>query len=194
MSKQLLPSIVSVATLFVGIAPVQAQSWVDPDVLANNPRAYCSDIVAANQQTDRLRTQSNHASQSQFENNHSMRSDDYRHRSRQGGGGFSFAGFGINGQGGSESTDRNQQATNRERSGRNAQQYGSTYEHDHSSVTQVTAGQNCDAFVQGAAHIEATRLQTDVQHHAIDTRERIRTYEIDGQRQDTYLQMLMEGW
>lgn len=173
MKRNYFAILATAATLLSTSISAQAQ-WIDSNILADDPRAYCSDVVAANRQ-------SNIVSREQENSNSSV---SISQRERGGGGGVSIFGIGVNGQGHS----------NNRRENRNSAQSGSTYRHDFSTVTNVTAGRNCDAFVQGAAHVEATQIQADVNHHLIDSRERVNMREMETNSQSQLFQMMMQGF
>lgn len=184
MNKHYLSAFIATLTLTTLTFPAKAQ-WINQDILADNPRAYCSDIVAGNRASNIVSTQGSS----------SLSSEEIYHRERGGGGGVSIFGIGANGSG--------QSTTHREN--RNSEQNSSTYYHDFSTITHVTAGQNCDAFVQGAAHVEATRIesdayvegqriQADVNNNLIDSRERVSLRELEVSSQDQLFQMMMQGF
>lgn len=110
-------------------------SWVDTGVLAEDPRALCSDVGLGNNTRASASTvamstsSSDRASQSRSHNN-------------GGGGGFSIFGIGANGSGSSQGSQNSSESSNR-RSNRS--------ESNNSSSSTVVVGRNCDAFVEAAA-------------------------------------------
>lgn len=111
------------------------QSWVDPNVLAEDPRALCSDIGLGNN----VRTNS---SEIALVNSSSTRSSSSKSHNDGGGGGVSIFGIGVNGSGSSQGS-QNQSQSKDERSSHN--------EKNSSSSSTVVQGKNCDAFVNAAA-------------------------------------------
>jgi hypothetical protein len=112
-------------------------SWVDTGVLAEDPRALCSDVGLGNNEyassgSNSVSTTSI-SSSSQSESNHDG-----------GGGGVSILGglFGANGSGSAQSSDHRTQA--------NDDRYNESSTYASNSST-VEVGRNCDAFVEAAA-------------------------------------------
>lgn len=123
----------------VGNSEVQGlgdhDSWVSQDVLAEDPRALCSDVGLGNN-TVATSSQSSSSSSSSNRNSSSSAS------SGGGGGGVSFLGIGVSGSGESSNRQSNSSASNssdRESAAR-------TFE-----SSTVAVGRNCDAFVEAAA-------------------------------------------
>lgn len=110
-------------------------SWVSQDLLAEDPRALCSDvglgsnILASNTQTT-------------TSNAEKTRNSSARSSAGGGGGGVSFLGIGVSGSGSSQSEERNSSSrdTNSRESNANSLE-----------TSTVVVGQNCDAFVESAA-------------------------------------------
>ncbi|NEQ11063.1 MAG: hypothetical protein F6K37_35700 [Moorea sp. SIO4E2] len=190
----LFSSLITATIIITSVIPAYAEpysSWINHDALADNPRTYCNDIVAANRQNNIVSTESTSSLSHQFNREYSQESNSFYNRAAGGGGGVSIFGIRGNANGKKETNRRNSQATNQVQSGRNHQQYGQRYHHDRSSVTNVVAGLNCEAFVKGAAYIEATQINADVQHHAIDAKESMNRLELEHQRKNYYFDILM---
>ncbi|WP_414577313.1 hypothetical protein [Anabaena sp. CCY 9402-a] len=111
------------------------QSWVDPNTLAKDPRALCSDVGLGNN----TRTSN---SKIALATSTSTRSSSSRSHNDGGGGGVSIFGIGVSGNGSSQG---NQSNSNSKDTSNN-----STDERSSSSAT-VVQGKNCDAFVNSAA-------------------------------------------
>ncbi|AFZ03235.1 hypothetical protein [Calothrix sp. PCC 6303] len=123
----------------VGNSEVQGlgdhQSWVDPKVLAKDPRALCTDVGLGNN------TRSS-ASKIALANSTSTRSNSSKSHNDGGGGGASFLGIGISGSGSSQGS----QNSSNSKDTRN-----NTNEERSSNSSTVVQGRNCDAFVNSAA-------------------------------------------
>jgi len=111
-------------------------SWIDTGVLANDPRAMCSDAAMGNN------TRSNNT-QLALSDSRSDRASESRTHNDAGGGGGSFLGIvSVSGSGGSQGSQNTSSSSDRRNSRNEA--------HSESSSTAVV-GRNCDAFVQSAA-------------------------------------------
>lgn len=110
-------------------------SWVSQDLLAEDPRALCSDVGLG---SNTVAT----ASQTTASNSEKTRNSSSRSSAGGGGGGVSFLGIGVNGSGSSQS--RQSDSSSRDTNSRE------TNANSHETST-VVVGQNCDAFVQSAA-------------------------------------------
>jgi hypothetical protein len=124
----------------VGNSEVQGlgdhQSWVDPKVLAKDPRALCSDIGLGNN------TRSS-ASKIALADSTSTRSSSAKTHNNGGGGGVSVLGIvGVNGSGSSQGS---QNSSNSKDTRTNSNEERS------SNSSTVVQGRNCDAFVNSAA-------------------------------------------
>lgn len=110
-------------------------SWVNTDILAEDPRALCSDVGLGNN------TRTN-ASTVALGSSSSDRSSSARSHNNGGGGGVSILGIGVSGSGSSQGSQNASQSSDR-RSNRS--------ESFNSSSSTVEVGRNCDAFVESAA-------------------------------------------
>ncbi|NJM96005.1 MAG: hypothetical protein HC800_01220 [Phormidesmis sp. RL_2_1] len=123
----------------VGNSEVQGlgdhDSWVSQEVLAEDPRALCSDVGLGNN------TYASN-SQSSTDNSERTRSRSSSSSAGGGGGGVSFLGIGVNGSGSSQ----NGQSSSNSRDTRNRQSDAQSTE-----TSTVVVGRNCDAFVESAA-------------------------------------------
>ncbi|MEO0687363.1 MAG: hypothetical protein AAFY76_20520, partial [Cyanobacteria bacterium J06649_11] len=112
------------------------KSWVDTKILADDPRALCSDTGLGNN----IRTSSTRIAQSTSQ---SSRSSSASASKAGGGGGIKVFGIGgANGGGGKQNSQRKNQS-NSSRSNRTQQ--------SSSGSSTVVQGRNCDAFVESAA-------------------------------------------
>lgn len=111
------------------------ESWVDTGVLAEDPRALCSDVGLGN-------NTSTSASTSALSTSSSDRSTAARTHHDGGGGGVSFLGIGVNGSGSSQGSQNSSESSDRRLS---------RSESENSSSSTVEVGRNCDAFVEAAA-------------------------------------------
>ncbi|MBE9181193.1 hypothetical protein IQ268_21765 [Oculatella sp. LEGE 06141] len=111
------------------------ESWVDTGVLAEDPRALCSDIGLGNNTR-------NTATQLALSDSRSDRSSQSRSHNDGGGGGFSVFGIGASGSGSSQGTQNASQSSDR-RTNRS--------ESSSNATSTVVVGRNCDAFVEAAA-------------------------------------------
>ncbi|MBD2448759.1 hypothetical protein H6G76_16685 [Nostoc sp. FACHB-152] len=111
------------------------QSWVDPNTLAKDPRALCSDVGLGNNTR-------NSSTKLALATSDSTRSSSSRSHNDGGGGGVSFLGIGVSGNGSSQGSQNNSQS----RDLRN-----NRTEENSSSSSTVVQGKNCDAFVNAAA-------------------------------------------
>ncbi len=68
------------------------------------------------------------------------------------------------------------------------------FSYDRTTTTSSTVGKNCDAFVQGAAHIEAASINAETNRKAIEAKERVRLEEIETQAQMAIFEKNMQGW
>ena len=111
-------------------------SWIDTGVLANDPRAMCSDAAMGNN------TRSS-STQLALSDSRSDRASEARTHHDSGGGGGSFLGLvSVSGSGGSQGSQNSSNSSDRRNSRNEAR--------SESSSTAVV-GRNCDAFVQSAA-------------------------------------------
>ncbi len=111
------------------------ESWVSQDVLAEDPRALCSDVGLGNNTLASSRqTTSSHAQSSKNSASSSHKDG--------GGGGFSFLGIGASGSGSSQGSKNSSNSSNSSARASEA----STFE-----SSTVVVGRNCDAFVEAAA-------------------------------------------
>lgn len=123
----------------VGNSEVQGlgdhDSWVSQDLLAEDPRALCSDVgLGSNTVASATRITASSAEKT--------RSSSDRASAGGGGGGVSFLGIGVSGSGSSQNRQRNSSA----RDTRSRESNANSYE-----TSTVVVGQNCDAFVESAA-------------------------------------------
>ncbi|MEM7063424.1 MAG: hypothetical protein AAF572_09700 [Cyanobacteria bacterium P01_B01_bin.77] len=169
MKNRYLATLGTTITLLSMTGSANAQ-YLTPDIAAS----MCTDIVAANQQTD-ITTTSNNSSSS---------SANSRYRQAGGGGGVSFMGIGVRGQG--------QKITRQ--SNNSARQNSSTRHVDQSSVTHEAVGRNCDAAIHELGATQRTQINAEVNLQLIDSRERVRTQEIETNSQNQLFQMMMQGF
>ncbi|AUT03943.1 hypothetical protein CLI64_28135 [Nostoc sp. CENA543] len=111
------------------------QSWVDPNTLAKDPRALCSDVGLGS-------NTSSSTTKIALATSTSTRSSSARSHNDGGGGGVSIFGVGVNGSGSSQGSQNNNESKDT--------RSNSTEERSSSSST-VVQGKNCDAFVNSAA-------------------------------------------
>jgi hypothetical protein len=111
-------------------------SWIDTEVLANDPRAMCSDVSMGSN----VRASS---TQIALSDSRSDRTSEARSHNDGGGGGGSFLGIiSVSGNGASQGSQNASNASDR-RSSRS--------ESRSENSSTVVVGRNCDAFVQSAA-------------------------------------------
>lgn len=110
-------------------------SWIDTGVLAEDPRAMCSDVGLGSN------TRSN-ATTLALSTSNSDRSTQARSHNDGGGGGVSFLGIGVNGSGSSQGSQNSSESSDRRMN---------RTESNNSSESTVQVGRNCDAFVESAA-------------------------------------------
>ncbi|HIK05882.1 MAG TPA: hypothetical protein IGS40_14400 [Trichormus sp. M33_DOE_039] len=111
------------------------QSWVDPNTLAKDPRALCSDVGLGS-------NTSSSSSKIALATSTSTRSSSSRSHNDGGGGGVSIFGIGVSGNGSSQGNQSNSESKD--------SRSNSTEERNSNSST-VVQGKNCDAFVNSAA-------------------------------------------
>lgn len=111
------------------------QSWVDPNTLAKDPRALCSDVGLGNN----TRTSNTKIA---LATSTSSRSSSSRSHNNGGGGGVSIFGIGVNGSGSSQGNQTNSNSKDTRTN---------SSEERSSSSSIVVQGKNCDAFVNSAA-------------------------------------------
>jgi len=179
----------TVLALLAPAAPARAD-WIDPNVLATDHRAYCSDIVATNTQADSGSATANDIGASD------RRSDRYSQRqsssSESTSVGGSFLGIGGN-------VGRNESESSRD-TDRSSDRKSDTWDRsthrtwDRSTTTAVTAGQNCDVFVQSAAQVEIAETQAETNQMAIEAKERTQVLQIETQAQQSMFESIMQGW
>lgn len=110
-------------------------SWVDTGVLAEDPRALCSDVGLGNNTTSSSTQVASNSSSS-------SRVSESRAQNSGGGGGFSVFGIGANGSGSSASNQNSSRSNDSRMSESESRQY---------EASTVAMGRNCDAFVESAA-------------------------------------------
>ncbi|WP_427162725.1 hypothetical protein ACQFX9_15015 [Aliinostoc sp. HNIBRCY26] len=111
------------------------QSWVDPNTLAKDPRALCSD-VGLGSNTSSSNTKIALATST------STRSSSASSHNDGGGGGVSIFGIGVSGSGASRGSENQSQSKDTS---------SNSTEERRSSSSTVVQGKNCDAFVNSAA-------------------------------------------
>lgn len=146
----------------VGNSEVQGlgdhQSWVDPKVLAKDPRALCSDIGLGNNNITK-------SSEIALATSSSTRSSSSQSKKDGGGGGFSV-GFGLvdgNGNGSTQGSKNNSDSNDR--------RINST-DKNSSSSSIVVRGRSCDAFVNSAAARDMNYQDNVTKRYEVKTRER----------------------
>jgi len=132
------------------------KSWVDTKILADDPRALCSDTGLGNN----TRTSSVKIAQSTSQTN---RSSSARASKAGGGGGVKVLGFGANASGGKQSSQRGSQSSS-SRSTRTQQ--------SSSGSSTVVKGRNCDAFVESAAARDMNYQDNVTRRYEIKTNRR----------------------
>jgi len=144
----------------VGNSEVQGlgdhQSWVDPKVLAKDPRALCSDFGLGNNTITK-------SSEIALVTSSSTRSSSSQSHNERGGGGFSILGSGANGSGSTQGSKNNSDSNDR--------RINSTDKNSSSSST-VVRGRNCDAFVSSAAERDKNYQDNLTKRYEVKTRER----------------------
>lgn len=158
-------SLITAIAIVTSTAPAYANptEWINPEVLRENPQAYCNDVIGQNVQNDvdsydQNDIQSGSSSSSQSHNEYHSRT-----RKRGGNGGFGFGGFNIKagGKGSRSSVDKiNRSSSNSSESFRDK-----SYKEfrDRSSVTSVAVGKNCSSFVEGAAAIQINETNSRIE-------------------------------
>ncbi|AFY32342.1 hypothetical protein [Calothrix sp. PCC 7507] len=111
------------------------KSWVDPNTLAKDPRALCSDVGLGSNTL-------NSSSKLVVATTNNTRSSSAKTHNDGGGGGFSFLGIGANGSGSSAGSQNNSSSRD---------QSNNRNEEKTNSSSTVVQGKNCDAFVNSAA-------------------------------------------
>lgn len=144
----------------VGNSEVQGlgdhQSWVDPKVLAKDPRALCSDIGLGNNNITK-------SSDIALATSSSTRSSSSESHNDGGGGGVSFLGFGASGNGSTQGSKNNSNSNDR--------RINST-DKNSSSSSIVVRGRSCDAFVNSAAARDMNYQDNVTKRYEVKTRER----------------------
>lgn len=197
MRLNLLTSSIAVITIFTSVLPASAEpykSWIDSNVLTTDHRAYCDDIVAQNIQNKVGSYNQNNSGSISNSRRYSNQQAYNRSSEKSGGGGFSFAGFGINGKGGSKKSEARRASNNSRSSHNNSwnRDLGTTY--DRTTVTSVTAGKNCSTLVHSAAQRDINYEQQKTNRMAIEAKERVRREEIEKTSQTNMFNNLMQGW
>lgn len=183
MKFRLSASLLPLATLLSIVAPVQAETYFPTmDDLAGNPRSMCKTEIAMVNHNDLLSTDNSAKNSSASHSETSHKHDNNRQTSAGGGGKFGAFGFSIGGNGKKETKERNSGSSRVVRDHRSANERKDIYSHDRSYTEAVAFEQaDCDGFLEAAATVEAARLNTEVQHHAIEAKQ-----------QKSYFDMLME--
>ncbi|NET45925.1 hypothetical protein [Okeania sp. SIO2B3] len=183
-------------TVFTSILPAYAQpnTWIDRGTLSRDHRAYCSDIVAQDVQNDVVSFSQNDIGSQSSSNSRSRMQSSNRTTNKGGKGRLKLGRFSIGG-GRQRSQNHARRTANQSNSSSNSSQdHSFQYSHDRTITTSSTAGKNCDAFVQGAAHIEATSINAETNRKAIEAKERVRLEEIEAQKQMAIFEHHMQGW
>lgn len=144
----------------VGNSEVQGlgdhQSWVDPKVLAKDPRTLCSDVGVGNNNITK-------SSEIALATSSSTRSSSSESHNDGGGGGVSFLGFGASGSGSTQGSKNNSDSNDR--------RINST-DKNSSSSSIVVRGRSCDAFVNSAAERDMNYQDNVTKRYEVKTRER----------------------
>lgn len=172
MRLKLLPTLVTTVALLSPVLPARAdnfQPWINQSVLATDHRAYCSDLVGQQVQND-IGTQGQNDIGSLRTSSGQSQQQDESHSSNMGGG-INILGVGGKVQSSNSSSSRVAGSSNN--------QFGQSWNNssqgswDRSTVTSTTVGQNCDAFVQAGALVEAAHMNAETQRMGIQTQERM---------------------
>jgi hypothetical protein len=133
------------------------QSWVDPKILAKDPRALCSDVGLGNNTSTK-------SSDIALATSSSTRSSSSQSHNDGGGGGGSFLGIvSVSGNGSTQGSKNNSNQSDRSTN--------STDKNSSSSST-VVRGRNCDAFVNSAASRDMNYQDNLTKRYEVKTRER----------------------
>ncbi len=131
------------------------QSWVNPNTLAKDPRALCSDVGLGNN----IRNSSTKIALASSTSNRSSSSSSHN----DGGGGVSLLGIGVSGSRSSQGS-KNQSQSHEDRN--------NGTEENSSSYSTVAQGKNCYAFVNSAAARDMNYQDNLTKRYEIKTRRR----------------------
>ena len=197
MRLNLFTSLIAATTIFTSVLPASAEpykSWINESVLATDHRAYCDDIVAQNVKNNSGSINQNNSGSIGVSSSYSNQQSYNRSSEKSGGGGFSFAGFGINGKGGSKNSTARTASNNSKNNRNSSWNRNSRITYDRSTVTSETVGENCSTFVHSAAQRDINYEQQKTNRMAIDAKKEVRLEEIEKKSQSSTFNNLMQGW
>ncbi|AFY55439.1 hypothetical protein Riv7116_2958 [Rivularia sp. PCC 7116] len=156
MRLKLMTSLIAATTIFISVSPASAQSkpWISHDVLAENHRAYCDDIVAQNTRVDKktIITNNNGSTSSYYK--YSTQQAHKNSTKTKGSAGFNYLKIGGNIGGSQQKIRTGNSSKNTINKQDNTWNRDSHIDIDNTTITSETAGQNCGVFVQTAGQIE----------------------------------------
>lgn len=182
MRFQLFTGVMAATVIVTSVLPAHANptdSWINRSALARDARALCDDIVAQNVYNNIEDNTQNNVGSRNSSNNRSSQQANSNQNQKGGKGSLGFGPFSIGGGGQNNSSTTNQTAsTSSSTSGGTWDRTSHVYT-DGTTVINQTVGKNCKAFVDAASLVDATRIQSDTQRHAIDTNANTQRHAID---------------
>lgn len=175
MRLNLMTSLIAATAIFNSVSPAlaQSQSWIDRDVLAENHRAYCDDIVAQDTRVNSGSILKNdNGSTSSYYNNSTKYA---HHNSKQTSvnAGFNYLKIGGNLGGSQKTISKENNSQNSTSKQENTWNQDSRTDYDRTTITSKVVGENCKAFVDNAARIQMNQDIQKTQRMQIQTQKQL---------------------
>lgn len=171
MRFQLFSGVMAATVIVNSVLPAYANptdSWINHSAITKDPRALCDDVVGQKIETNIGEKTQNNIESSSYSSNESSNQANSRQTHKSGQGGFSFGSVRIGGGGASISNTNNQTVDASSKTHKSTVDKSSLISYDKTIVTHELVGTNCKAFLEGAALVDVTRIQSETQRHAID--------------------------
>ena len=177
-------ALLSVATIFSAVAPVQAQNIFSIGE-GQDPRYMCNTRLGTNSESSAIAMDNSIKTSNAFHSKNSEKHDSYQSTSSEGGAKVKVFGIGGGGNGKKTKTTKERNSKDSMLKTNSAYEENKIFSHEQSSSTTVAfENADCSYFVDAAAMVRTAEIEAEVNHAAIEAKQ-----------QKSYFDMLMqEEW
>jgi hypothetical protein len=179
MRLNLMTSLIAATAIFTSVSPALAQSksWINHDLLAENHRAYCDDIVAQDTHVNKGSLSMNNNGSTSSYDKYSTQQAHNNYSKGSANAGFNY--LKIGGSLGGSQEKKNSSSSSKNTVSKQKDTWNKDWhtEYDKTTITSKTVGQNCGIFVQTAGQIEINNEQQKTQRMKIKTQKQLGVFQ-----------------
>lgn len=189
MKFKVFSSLIAASTILCSVLPANADPYMN--VLSSRENNFrCSDIVKADDLSSQGSFAQNNSGSSSYSSAYSSQYNHSNSRNSKLGGGFN--GWGANFSNGYSSSRKS--ANSRQNSSDSSfnRDFQGAFQQNH--IIHSAKGKNCDAADVAEGRIQEALVNASVNSKLIESKERVRTREIESNAQTNLFNTLMQGW